>query len=650
VFWARGKDSIGVLVLASIIPHLNSTDAQKARFLIQQKALRMAKNSIETVWILQLDEEKARQSENTIARLARAVKDKLGVDGKKAIDQTTEAIEDQTRALKDAEKQAEKTGASYEDRLKRVKEGGADFSGDVASATGGLRGAVDTFSGGNSGAVGKILEFGEAIADVGEYAPQAATQIMSLAGSLGPVGLGLAAVAAIAAAAIVAASQSIQAEADRITAVGESRLAVAERVAAGLSTEDALAEMEANARRREEINDVLIQAQQEYNDFLAQQPDVLGNAGDNLLKIFDSREAAFEKAVLDAQGKLKEIASDDQALKEAIDNGKTTTEKAVEAEKKLADSRSTSTDTTREAETAQRVQEKAASDATRAVEQQAAKQEQAAQKQYAAAQKYGDAMVDIANKTADSAKAALDKQRQALADNQTGLQRDLAAISTDFAASEREQQIERMEQEAADLRKHANTLNQIRDAAEAEEIDLLRQRDFLGATKVRERANAEIEQQNKTLVEAQQEKIQLQREADAKELRELQDARLKRLTQFRQQNEDARLAYQRDLVAGREARRIAERDAALARNRELKMASDTARAMLGIQSQFNQAQIQMAQNSLNQLRGVSNTTNNSRTINGGINMPIYAAPGGMSATAIQNQIYAQLDGLGLTRP
>lgn len=595
-------------------------------------------NTVETVWKIILDEKEAREGESTIQRLARLLKEKLGVEGAKAIDKTTEAIKDQTEALKKNEDAAKKAGDA--------KKGGL---GDLAGGVGGGLGNVGRLAG-----AGSLVGAGDGLGIIGDIgdAIEGLQGLGSTLAQLGPAGA-LAGVAIVALGLVISDfAAAAQKEADAINAAIDSMRAVADEIAGGATKEDLQESIDQLQFRRELEKEILAESTQAYADFIQGIRDAFGVFAplvEGIVKIVDPREEALKSQIEESNKLIGDSEAKERAYNNALEKGLTSKADAAKAEEERSKAAEKAA---RETEAAQkeaaRTQEKAASEATRAVEQQAAKQEQAAQKQYQAAQKYGDAMVDIANKTADSAKAALDKQRQALADNQTGLQRDLISITEDFQASEREQQIERMEQEAADLRQHASKLNQIRDDAEAEEVDLLRQRDFLGATKVRERANAQIAQENKTLVEAQQEKIQLQREADAKELRELQDARLKRLTQFRQQNEDARQAYQRDLVAGREAKRIAERDAALARNRELKMASDTARAMLGIQSQFNQAQIQMAQNSLNQLRGVSNTTNNNnKTVNGGINFNMGGGAGGMSATQVQSTVLQVLGSVGL---
>jgi hypothetical protein len=401
--------------------------------------------------------------------------------------------------------------------------------------------------------------------------------------------------------------------------------------------------------RRELEKEILAESTQAYADFIQGIRDAFGVFAplvEGIVKIVDPREEALKSQIEESNKLISDSQAKENAYNKAIEKGLTAKADAAAAEEKLEQSRK---DSAKETEKAQRETEQKQKDSVREAEQQAQKMQQVEEKRYQAAQKYGDAMVDIADKTADSAKAALEKYKQSRGDIQTEFDRDLIGMSTDFAASEREQALERMEQEAADLRQHANKLIQIRDAAYVEEADLLRQRDFLGASNVRERANRQITEDNKLFVEGQQEKLRAQEAADAKELREFQDARVKRLTQFRQQNEDARLAYQRDLQAGREARRIAERDAAQARQRELRMASDTAKALLGIQSQAAQAQLQLAQNTVNQLRGMGNTTNNnnSRTVNGGIHFGIQASGGSMSATAIQNMIYSELGKVGL---
>jgi hypothetical protein len=313
--------------------------------------------------------------------------------------------------------------------------------------------------------------------------------------------------------------------------------------------------------------------------------------------------------------------------------------KTEQAEVKLAETRSTtSVDAAKTAQQAEekaaREREQAAKEAERQAEQLRQKQEQIEEKRYQAGVKYGDALVDIALDAADSAKASAKSLREGLADNDLSFRQDIADMSDDFHASEREEAITRMEEEAADLRAHANKLTQIRDDAFIEEEDLLRKRDFLGATKVRENANRQIEQENKAFLDGMNEKAQLQRQEDAQQLRELDKARRERFNLLQRANAEAQQAYRRDLENQREARRISERDAKGNRDRELRDASEQARALLGIHQQGNAAILQMAQGLVAGLRGLGNTTNNvsntdSRRGNfGTINMPMVGGSGG----------------------
>jgi hypothetical protein len=591
-------------------------------------------NTVETVWKLILDEKEAREGESTIQRLARLLKDKLGGDSKKAIDNTTEAIKDQTEALKEQEEQARKTGEATSGI------GAGDAAGKVGGAAGKLRGLGDLVGGGEG--LGIINDIGDAVEGVQELGGTIA--------QLGPVGAAAGVALVVLGAVIADFAKGAQEQADKINEIFDAQRSVFDEIAGGATSDDIQEQIELLQFRRELEKSTLQDATEAYANYEQQIRTTFGAFGDiilGILRIIDPREEALASQKAESEKAIQQSEAKERAYNDALDKGLTSKADAKKAEEDLEKSRG---DTAKTAEKAQATQEKAAADATRAAEQQAQKMQQVEEKRYQAAQKYGDAMVDVANKAADSARAALEEYKQTQADAKTSFERDLVSLTDDFQAEEREQRIARMEQEAADLRQHASKLNQIRDDAEAEETDLLRQRDFLGATRVRERANAEIEQENAALLEGQQEKLRAQQAADARELREFQDARQKRLAQFRQQNEDARLAYQRDLQAGREAKRIAERDAALARNRELRMASDTARALLGIQQQSAQAQLQIASSTLNQLRGMGNVTNNNgNTMNGNNYFNISGGASGMSGTAIRNEVENALGWLGVTR-
>lgn len=501
------------------------------------------------------------------ARVTDRELDALGKDIRQNFDKATDSVgklsDEIRRDLVGAIREADNASA----RAGRAGGGiDTDFAGRAASTSAGLRGAADAFSGGNSGAVGGLLEFTEAIADVGEFAPQAASQVLTLAGSLGPVGIGLAAVVAIAAAAVVAASQSIQKEADRITQVGEERLALAERIAAGLSTDEALTEIEANNRRRVEIDKERIRAEQEYNDFLAQQPDVVGKLGDNLLKVFDAREAAFEKTVNDANAKLKEIDTSNQVLQEAVDQGRTITGAAAVAETDLAQSRgevATSTNNAAAAEQKRaREAEKAAAEQQRAEEKVQREAEQAAQKAAAAQEQYTNAVAGAKQAFAD-----------AKVDIKQGLKDTVTDINRTFADTLAEGTIEFHQSELKEEREYQRDLAGIRRDAQRTEAEATRERDFAALADARQDAADAI----------------AERQEDERAANDEQ------LTEFRQGRE----AQARDRDIGlREAQIDSQRqlrDAATARDRGIRDAQAALDAQSKQQNQFYNNSLGMAQ-------------------------------------------------------
>jgi hypothetical protein len=97
---------------------------------------------------------------------------------------------------------AEDLGRTYDDLIAREKrlnaagklvpaKGAKDFdsigaSGDVASATGGLRGAFDVLGVAADSTAGKMLELGEALGDVGEYGPKLVQTVSDFASKGGP--------------------------------------------------------------------------------------------------------------------------------------------------------------------------------------------------------------------------------------------------------------------------------------------------------------------------------------------------------------------------------------------------------------------------------------------------------------------------------
>lgn len=642
----------------------------------------MAKNTVETAWVLTLDESKAREGENAIERLADAVQDKLGRDSTAAINKTTEAIHKQTEALKETEAQAGRTGNAVQSGGKSDgKSGATDFAGDVASSSAGLRGAADFFSGGNSGAIGGVLQLTEALGDLGEFAPQAAAQLVTLASSLGLVapaaqaagaagaaastGLlatatGLAAMLApllplaIAIGAVVAVLAVLkQAEDQRAADLKkqvELERAISDEIAAGATSEDIREQIALLNERSELEQGTLERGKKAYDEYIESVRNSFGGLGKLLepfVKLFGSYEEQLASNVTDSEKLIKANAEKEDGYQAALERGDAAKNDAKKREEELADSREkTAKEAEKTAKEKETADKKSASEAEQQAEQRAAKEKQIEEKRYNAAQKYGDALVDIARRSADDAQKIAKAAREKESDNSRAFQQDISDLSTDFHIAEREEAIKRREEEAATLKQHADMITGIRDKALDDEVGLLRKRDFLGAANVRENANKQIEQENKTFLAAQEEKMRLQKSEDAAQLRELDDARQKRLTDLKRANAEAQIQYRRDIENQRESRRIAEREAKIARDRELRAASEMARALLGIQVQQNQAQLQLAQNTLSQLRGITNTTNN-KTVNGGINFNLTQSGGGLSMGAVQQQILSTLGTVGL---
>lgn len=599
----------------------------------------MASNTVSTVWRLIFDEGEARKGESMIQKLSRLLKEGLGKESTAAVDKTTEAIKNQTEALKENAKAAE--GSQI---------GLGDAAGNVGGAAGKLRGLGSKLGGGEG--LNIVNDIGDAV--------EGFQELGSTLVELGPIGA-VAGVAMVALGVVIADfAAGAQKTADQINEAIDSMRSVADEIAGGATTEDIQNSIEQLQIRRDMEKDILAQSTQAYQDFIQGIRDAFGFLAplvEGIVKIVDPREEALKTQIETSNKLIGESEAKENAYNKALDKGLTSKADAKQAaeeqakaqEKATREAEKSAQEQKRANEKAQAEQDKAAADAQRAAEQLQAKRDAIQKKELDAAQKYGDALVDIARKSADDAAKALKDEKLKEIDNRRSFEQDISDMSADFQASEREEALSRMEEEANDLKHHADTLQGIRDDANAQEEDLLRSRDFLGATKVRENANKQLEAENKAFQDAQAEKLQVQRSEDAKQLRELDNARQKRLLVLRRANEEAQLQYRRDLDNQRDARKIAEREARIARDRELRQAQEMARALLGIQSQSAQAQLQLASNTLNQLRGISNTTNNNgNTVNGGLHFSVGGgSASGMTGTQIQGHVLAALGSVGL---
>lgn len=608
-------------------------------------------------------------------------------------------------AAADLYRRLQEIGAT-EDELKSVAKTFGDVSsgeqerggGGNAPAAGKFRGAAGLIGGsGASELVGMVDDLQDAIegfqqlrvALTGAQAAQAATTAATTAQTAATTAVGTAsavaapgllasaagfaalllpllpfvAIAAAVAGAVVAINSAENARAEALKQEMEIVRSINDEIAAGATKEDIEAQIEALRFRSELEKVTLEESKQKYDDYINSIRNAFGGLGrilEPFIRLFGSYEEELSSQVNESQKLIDGNTQKEELYTAALEKGLTKKNDAAQAEEELADAREKSEKeaqqaadkAAREQEAAQKKaqadQERANAEAQREAEQFQQKQAQVEEKRYQAAQNYGDKLVDIAQKAADDAAKLATGLKQKLTDNQRATQNDLSDMAADFADSEHEEAIQRQEEEAADLRAHADKLKQIRDGALTEEADLLNQRNFLGATKVRERANAQIEAENKVFLDGQDEKLRLQKSEDAKQLRELDKARRERLTQLQRANTEAQLQYKRDVENQREARRIAEREAATARDRELRSANEMARALLGIHQQTANAQLQLAQSTLNSLRGMGNTTNNnqnnSSTWNGNM---VFNSSQTLPPSQIANTMINMLGSVGL---
>jgi len=276
----------------------------------------MANSTVKTVWSLILDEGEARKGESTLQRIARVLKEKIGGEGAKAVDKTTDAIEKQTKALKENEDAAKKAA--------NANTGGAGL-GDVTGTLGGGLGGVSRFAGvggafsSSAGeGLGLIGDIGDAVEGFGELGT-------TLAG-LGPVGV--AAGVAIAALGLVISdfAAAAQKEADAINASIDSMRSVADEIVGGATTEDIQQSIEDLQFRRDLERDILAESQQAYEDFvegIRQAFGIFAPLVEAIVKIVDPREEALNAQIKESEKIINESTAKENAYNKALEKGLT---------------------------------------------------------------------------------------------------------------------------------------------------------------------------------------------------------------------------------------------------------------------------------------------------------------------------------------
>lgn len=348
---------------------------------------------------------------------------------------------------------------AYEDRLKAVQNSGADLSGDLASSSGGLRGAADALTGGNSGALGGGLELTEAFADLGEFVPRLKSQIGTLGdvmregdsaaskmvtglgdgisavtgmsagtASFAAVALPVAAILAGAAVALHGFSKAMEAQRVQVEAAANALVDTNRSIAEGLTSDEAEAELERlEALRAAEVQSIqeLESAYEGIQEGLDEQLGVFSGIVGAGVRAFDSREQQLADTIRDSQSTVQGYDAEIRRLNEALDNGELAANDTATAETELADTRM---------DEMARVQ---------------AQQEQAANRAAQLFSQYDDIVANSAQRQADSAEIAA---VQADIDRENQLQKE--ADHNDKLASIREsgqQRIRDLESEITGL-------------------------------------------------------------------------------------------------------------------------------------------------------------------------------------------------------
>lgn len=644
--------------------------------------------TISTVWRLMLDEQSAQKGQEGVESLAESA-GKLGEEiekiarqkklqviaedfGKMAIE--TGKAEDAALGLN---KRLQELGAS-EDEIKGLAKTFSDVSEAKPSGGKGLpavakfRGAASLLGGSELGnLVGIVDDIQDAAEGMG--ALRAATEGVGAASAATTPGLlgsaaGFAAVLApllplaLAIGAVVAVLAVVKSSDDQrakdLKEQAELERSISDEIAAGATREDIEAQIEALRFRAELEKTTLEEGKKKYDDYIESIRNAAGGLGrllEPIVRLFGGEENQLAANVEESQKIIDDAAKKEAAYNAALEKGLTAKNDAKKHEEDLADARDKAARETEKAadeqkKAAEKVkadQEKAAAERERAAEQVHQKEQQIAQKRHDIARQYGDKLVDIARKSAEDATKATQAARLKEIDNRRAFDQDIADLSIDFQEGEREEALKRQEDEAADLRGHASKLQQIRDDAFSEEKDLLNRRDFLGATRVAERANQQMEAENKAFKEGQDEKLAALKAEDDRQLRELDKARRERLLALQRANAEAKIQYQRDMENQRDARRVAMREAGIDHQRQQREASEQARALLGIKQQQGKLELDIARQVLQGIQSMASgsvTNNNQRTWNGDMTI----STTGASSSNLTTAMLKTLSQVGLT--
>lgn len=246
--------------------------------------------------------------------------------------QFTSAVDDATDALR-------RQGDAAQDAARKAQLDAADASGDKASIAGSTRGALDALTGGNSGAIGQLLEGAEAVFDLGEAAGKVGGPLGDVVTKLGPGGLaGVAGVAGVALVAVTLAFQKFtadaQKQADQLSQVIDARIETAKFVAGGGTSEEAQARIDELQAVREAELQVLADLKASYDANVAS-AGLLGN----VMQVISPQEEELANSIKELEASTSGSATEIQLLEQALTDGSLAASDAAAAEAALAEQR-----------------------------------------------------------------------------------------------------------------------------------------------------------------------------------------------------------------------------------------------------------------------------------------------------------------------
>jgi colicin import membrane protein len=399
--------------------------------------------------------------------------------------------------------------------------------------------------------------------------------------SLGAMGVAIGAVMLVA----QEYSRQAQEQAQQLSAIIDAERSVFDAIQAGMTTEQAVEQIERLNQKREFEADLLVrlqEQQEEYNRRMEESFGIFAPIFKFFAGIFDSRVQTLDAELAKASDNTKQFEQEIQQLNKAIDTGKfasndakQATEEAEQAERELESARKQQTGE------AERIAQQEARERERLAQEAQRQAEQVAQ----ANRKYIDGLAQIARQTADSIKDLITKTRRTVSDGTQALQDDLSKLQQSASDKQREDTIKALQRESDIYRDHARNLESIRDKAFRDEQDAVGERNFALVAQIRQRTRDEENLAQKELQNKLADEKQSQQQSSEEQRRALDNQRRDRLQAYQQQRRDLATQLAREVTDIRTGAQRKQRDAQIAYAQEQAQFAQHLQTRLSIQAQ-----------------------------------------------------------------